>query len=109
MALNQLFEFLTGTPLFVIGTWGLTDEEIDDEHLQQLISVLGPLPAGNYVTVPTGVARFPKEMSRPPRKWAEAFYNIVQWTEMPRGGHFGALEEPDLWTDDVRLFGRQFR
>lgn len=40
-----LFEFLTGTPLFVIGTWGLTDEEIDDEHLQQLISVLGPLPA----------------------------------------------------------------
>ncbi|KAF9518782.1 hypothetical protein BS47DRAFT_197256 [Hydnum rufescens UP504] len=38
------FEFLTGTPLFVIGTWGLTDEEIDDDHLCQLISALGPLP-----------------------------------------------------------------
>ena len=45
MASNQLFEFLTGTPLFVIGTWGQTNEEIDDDHLHQLISVLGPLPA----------------------------------------------------------------
>jgi len=45
MALIQLFEFLTGTPMFVIGTWGQTDEEIDDEHLRQLIYVLGPLPA----------------------------------------------------------------
>ena len=41
----QLFEFLTGIPLVVIGTWGLTDEQIDDEYLMQLISVLGPLPA----------------------------------------------------------------
>ena len=44
MASNQLFELLTGTHLFVISTWGQTTEKIDDEHLQQLISVLGPLP-----------------------------------------------------------------
>lgn len=40
-----LFEFLTGTPLFVIGTFGQTDKEIDDEHVRQLITTLGPLPA----------------------------------------------------------------
>ena len=45
MMLTQLFEFLTGTPLFVIGTLGLTDEEIDDEHVRQLINTLDPLPA----------------------------------------------------------------
>jgi hypothetical protein len=45
MTLIQLFEFLTGTPLFGIGTYGLSAEDIDEDHLVELISVLGPLPA----------------------------------------------------------------
>jgi microsomal epoxide hydrolase len=56
------------------------------------------------VRVPTAVAVFPKEHNRYPRPWAEACYNIRRWTEMPRGGHFAAMEEPDLLIDDVRAF-----
>jgi pimeloyl-ACP methyl ester carboxylesterase len=56
------------------------------------------------VELPTGVASFPKEVSQPPRSWCEANYNITRWTTMPRGGHFAAFEQPELWVDDVRAF-----
>ena len=59
--------------------------------------------------VPTGVAVFPKEIIFTPRRWAEAQYNIVRWTVMPRGGHFAALEEPELLVDDIRAFFRGLR
>jgi microsomal epoxide hydrolase len=65
-------------------------------------------PVG-FIDVPTGAAVFPKEISFTPRVWAEARFNIVQWTVMPRGGHFAALEEPELLVDDVRAFFRQLR
>jgi pimeloyl-ACP methyl ester carboxylesterase len=61
------------------------------------------------VTVPTGHADFPREILRPPRAWAERAYNITRWTTMPAGGHFAALEEPDLLADDVRAFLRPLR
>jgi epoxide hydrolase len=56
------------------------------------------------VEVPTGVATFPKEILKTPRKWCEAGYNITHWTDMPRGGHFAAFEQPELFVDDVRMF-----
>ena len=56
------------------------------------------------VEVPTGVAIFPAEPWQAPRHWVEARYNIQRWTEMPRGGHFAALEQPDLLVEDVRAF-----
>jgi pimeloyl-ACP methyl ester carboxylesterase len=59
--------------------------------------------------VPVGVALFPKEIHLPARKWLERNYEIVHWTEMPRGGHFAALEEPELWLEDVRTFFRPRR
>jgi len=59
---------------------------------------------GNRVEVPTGVARFPKEIMRFPRKWVENHYNVTHWTQMPRGGHFAALEQPELFVTDVRAF-----
>ena len=65
--------------------------------------------AASYIEVPTGAALFPKEIAYPPRKWAEARYNIVRWTEMPRGGHFAALEEPELYIEDVQAFFRELR
>ena len=68
-----------------------------------------PIPHGNKVNVPTAYAAFPKEILRPPRSIAERFYNIQRWTEMPKGGHFGALEQPQLLAEDVRAFFRQFR
>ena len=63
-------------------------------------------PAGlaPVVGVPTAVAVFPGEPWRVPRSWAEPRFNIQRWTELPRGGHFAALEEPQLLTDDIRAF-----
>lgn len=64
-------------------------------------------PEGRRVEVPTGCAVFPKELLEwPPRSYAERIYNITQWTEMPRGGHFAAMEEPDLLVNDIRKFAR---
>lgn len=56
------------------------------------------------VELPTGIASFPKEISRPPRAWCEGRYNITHWTKMPRGGHFAAFEQPELFVEDVRKF-----
>ena len=57
--------------------------------------------------MPTACADFPKEIIWSPRRWLETRYNITRWTEMPRGGHFAALEQPELLVDDVaRSFGR---
>jgi pimeloyl-ACP methyl ester carboxylesterase len=56
------------------------------------------------VELPTGVASFPKEILRTPRSWCEEAFNITHWTTMPRGGHFGAFEQPELFVDDVRAF-----
>ncbi|WP_425180678.1 epoxide hydrolase family protein [Mycobacterium sp.] len=56
------------------------------------------------VDLPTGVASFPKEILRTPRQWCEPVYNITHWTTMPRGGHFAAFEQPELFVDDVRAF-----
>jgi epoxide hydrolase len=56
------------------------------------------------VDLPTGVAAFPKEILRTPRAWCDAAYNITHWTTMPRGGHFAAFEQPELYVDDVRAF-----
>ncbi len=60
-------------------------------------------------SVPTGVAVFPQEIAPPIRRFSEAGNNIVHWTEFDRGGHFAAMEEPDLLIGDVRQFFRAFR
>ena len=56
-----------------------------------------------------GVAMFPKELARCPRSWAEARLNVQRWTEMPRGGHFAAMEQPDLLLTEIREFFRPLR
>ncbi|KZS58260.1 epoxide hydrolase family protein [Mycobacterium ostraviense] len=60
-------------------------------------------PSGR-VELPTGVASFPKEILRASRRWCEPNYHITHWTTMPRGGHFAAFEQPDLFVTDVRRF-----
>jgi pimeloyl-ACP methyl ester carboxylesterase len=64
---------------------------------------------GEFVHAPTAIAHFPKELPFPPRVWIERGYNVQHWTEMPRGGHFAAAEEPELLTEDLRAFFRRFR
>jgi pimeloyl-ACP methyl ester carboxylesterase len=62
------------------------------------------------VKVPTGVAVFPKEIVTPVRKWMEAGYpNITHWSEMSKGGHFAAFEQPELFVREVRDFFRKLR
>ena len=56
------------------------------------------------VDVPTGVANFPAEPWQAPRHWVESRFNIQRWTQMSHGGHFAALEQPDLLMGDVRAF-----
>lgn len=60
-------------------------------------------------SAPTGVAVFPYEIAPPVRRFAERLNNIVHWTEFDRGGHFAAMEEPDLLVKDIRDFFRRFR
>jgi pimeloyl-ACP methyl ester carboxylesterase len=57
-----------------------------------------------YVDVPTGVARYPKEILRYPRAWVQRQYNVTYWNDLPRGGHFAAMEQPDLFAADLRAF-----
>jgi pimeloyl-ACP methyl ester carboxylesterase len=59
------------------------------------------LPA---IEVPCGVALFPDDLVYVPRKCAEEQLNLVRWTEMPRGGHFAAAEQPELLVEDLRRF-----
>ncbi|ERF81911.1 epoxide hydrolase [Bradyrhizobium viridifuturi] len=62
------------------------------------------------VSVPTGVAVFPKEIVTPVRKWMETnFTNIQHWSEMPKGGHFSAFEQPELFVGEVREFFGKLR
>jgi microsomal epoxide hydrolase len=60
-------------------------------------------------TAPTGVAVFPREIAPPIRRFAELSNNIVHWAEFDRGGHFAAMEAPDLLVGDVREFFRPLR
>jgi len=60
-------------------------------------------------SVPAAFAMFPKDISNPPQEWATRFFNVQRWTEMPRGGHFAALEEPELLVDDIRRFFHPLR
>jgi len=56
------------------------------------------------IEVPLAHACFPGEIMASPREWIEAAYPVTQWTEMPRGGHFAAMEEPGLLVEDIRKF-----
>jgi pimeloyl-ACP methyl ester carboxylesterase len=62
------------------------------------------------LTVPTGVALTLEKVQRAPRTWVERVYtDLRHWTEFDQGGHFLALEAPELLAADIRKFFRQFR
>ena len=70
-----------------------------------------PLPKeGLPIKAPTAVALFPKEyLEWAPKSYVERIYNIKRWTEMPKGGHFAALEQPDLLVKDIREFAKDLK
>lgn len=59
-----------------------------------------PLQKSN---VPAGVALFPRE-AQFPKEWAERFVNVVSFRKMNEGGHFAALEVPDVFATELRSF-----
>jgi len=62
------------------------------------------------IKTPTAAAIFPAEMSEwPPKSYVKRIFNIIQWTEMTSGGHFAALEKPDLLINDIVKFYRTIR
>ena len=77
-------------------------------HTYYADSMSPSLTPEDHVDVPVGLALFPRDMGGvPPRAFAERTLNVQRWTEMPRGSHFAALEEPDLYVQDVRAFFRE--
>jgi pimeloyl-ACP methyl ester carboxylesterase len=96
---NIMVYWLTGTA----GTATWLYRGVTEQHPRGL-------PAGGKVTVPTGLAAFPADLApAPPREWIERCYDLRRHTEMPRGGHFAALEEPALRVEDIRAFFRPLR
>jgi pimeloyl-ACP methyl ester carboxylesterase len=61
------------------------------------------------VRTPTAIAHFPKEIPMPPKSWVERVFDVWRWTKMPRGGHFAALEQPELLAQDIRAFFKSLR
>jgi pimeloyl-ACP methyl ester carboxylesterase len=61
------------------------------------------------VATPMGYANFPADGFQTPRPWVESLYNVQSWTELPSGGHFAAMEEPELLVEDIRGFFAKLR
>ena len=76
----------------------------EENHLRPLV-----FAPGERVTTPLGVALFPRELPMPPRSWVDRVFNVRRWTPMPAGGHFAALEQPELLAEDIRAFFRPLR
>lgn len=81
---------------FVTSTW---------MYRGRILEGSGKFAPGTRIRVPTGVAAFPDPtFPPPPRSQAEKTYDVVHWSEMAKGGHFAALEQPDLLLADMRAF-----
>jgi pimeloyl-ACP methyl ester carboxylesterase len=63
--------------------------------------------AGSRIDIPTAIAIFPKDMVPAPKEYAERIFNVQQWTDMPEGGHFAAMERPILLADDIMQFAKK--
>ena len=95
---NLMIYVMTGS--FTTGAWyyrGMLEEGLATQ-----------LTEGQRCETPTAFANYPGEAlySAPPRSWADRAYTIDRWTDQPRGGHFAAMEQPDLFVDDVRAWAR---
>ena len=96
---------LTNVMLYWVNRTGASSSRLYWERRQHMETTVPQ----QRVTVPTAVANFPGELIRSHRAHAERYFNIVRWTELPRGGHFPAMEVPDLFVEDVREFFRPLR
>ena len=101
-------ELLTNIMLYWVTGTATSAARLYYESSNQAAEGLLFMPGGR-VEAPTGVALFPQELILPPRAWVERQFNLTHWTEMPRGGHFAAFEQPELFVEDLRTFYRELR
>ena len=65
--------------------------------------------AGTLDCEPTAITMWPQELAHMPTPFMESYYNLQRLTQMPSGGHFHPMEEPELLVEDIRAFYRAFR
>lgn len=96
--------FLTNLSLY----W-FTDTISSAMHFyrEQYLAIRTGQGAAGKVTVPTGAGIFPNEILKSPKAWMERRFPLVHWTEHAAGGHFGAMEQPELFANDLRKFARK--
>lgn len=100
---NIMVYLVTGT--FHTASWIYSGRRLEGETTAAASIILSP--AGKRVEVPTGCALFPGELLRwPPRSYVERIYNVTSWTEMRTGGHFAAMNEPEMLINDIRNFAK---
>ena len=94
---NIMVYLVTGT--FATASWIYAGRRAEGGRLLS--------PEGRRVEVPTACALFPEELLEwPPRSYVERVYNVTRWTEFAKGGHFAAMEQPNVLIDDIRSFAR---
>jgi epoxide hydrolase len=102
-------ELLDNLMLYWLPRTGASSARLYWESIRQVNEWIAGA-ARDTVDVPTGCSVFPKEIQRPSRRWAERrFLDIRHWNEPDRGGHFAALEQPELFVDELRTFFRRLR
>jgi epoxide hydrolase len=98
-------ELLDNVMLYWLPRTGASSARLYWESLRQVNAWIAGDDPVDPIDVPTGCSIFPKEIQRPSRRWAERrFTDIRHWGEPPRGGHFAALEQPDLFVSELRAF-----
>ncbi|MBP2367675.1 epoxide hydrolase family protein [Pseudonocardia parietis] len=103
-------DVLTTTSIFwYTGTAASSARFYQEEYTANRAPGTGPATRRGFVDVPTAVSSFPSEIVPPIRRWAEERYRIVRWSELPAGGHFSALERPDLLVGALQGFAAQLR
>ncbi|MFI6292820.1 epoxide hydrolase family protein [Nonomuraea sp. NPDC050790] len=102
-------ELLDNVTLYWLTGTGASSARLYWESIRQVQKWFSE-PGADVVTAPAGCTVFPKEMPRPSRRWAaRRFTDIRYWSEPPRGGHFAALEQPELFVAEVRACFRALR
>ncbi|MBD0737943.1 epoxide hydrolase family protein [Streptomyces sp. CBMA29] len=97
-------EILTNVMIY----W-LTGTIASSMRMYKANAAIPPAQLARRVEVPSGFSIFHGDVVRPPRAWLERTANTVRATEPPRGGHFAAFEEPELYARELREFFRPYR